>query len=234
MKPVGGGVYAVTFGVDPQRVWRNREDWRITTPMGLTVTAVSEAGGLSSGIGALSAVNTSSRAEFHNGDSPRSADSGKLKFVGYESKVFRNGRKITCTQVTEPGPWQISYNNGWGGESMDVSSFQVLSFWIKTSRESKEDISIHLRDNPTFGIASTTADLPLIAGGYVPGGKFTGEFQHIIVPVADLIGESETFQPSIVKWLRVSGNAAGPIDYYIDRLVFYVSGEAAVSDEEVK
>ena len=91
-----------------------------------------------------------------------------------------------------------------------------------------------MRDDPTFGIATTTAELPLIAGGYVPGGKFTGEFQHIIIPVADLIGDSETFQPSIVKWLYVSGNAAGPIDYYIDRLVFYESTETAVSDEEMK
>ena len=230
----GDGVYSITFGVDPQRVGRNYNDWRITKPLGITVTAVSESGALSAGIGALAVANTSPRAEFHSGDMPRSVETGKLKLFSYESTVFLNSRKIPCTQVLEPGPWRLAYNCSWGSDSMDISSFQVLSFWIRSSRVSTEEISIQLRDHPTFGLDTNTDELRLLAGGYVKGGKFTGEFQHVIIPVSDLVGKSEEFKPYVLKYVYLASKATAPIDYYIDRLVFYESAETAASDEEGK
>lgn len=232
LAPAGNGVYEATFAVDPANIRQIEKDWRQIQPIGLTVTAVSEAGGLSSGIGALAVANTATRAQYHNGDSPRKVESGNVKFIGNESKVYRTGRKIMGTQVVEPGPWQVSYQSGWGRQTMDISSFQVVALWIRASRESTEDIVLELQDDPTFGTPSTTPGLPLIAGGFVPGGKFTEEFKQIVIPVSKLIGGSETFHPSILRCLLISGKAGAPIDYYIDKIVLYDSAEAAVSDVE--
>ena len=99
---------------------------------------------------------------------------------------------------------------------------------------STEEISIQLRDHPTFGLDTNTDELRLLAGGYVKGGKFTGEFQHVIIPVSDLVGKSEEFKPYVLKYVYLAGKATAPIDYYIDRLVFYESAETAASDEEGK
>ncbi len=234
MLPAGGGAYTATFAVDPQRAQRNGEDWRQFWPIGLTITAVAESGELSSGIGAMTVVETSSGYPFVSraGGGPRTAEVGKIQFLDYESPITRKGRKIPGFRVTQSGPWRVQYFRDWGEETLDLSSFEVISFRIRTRKESTEDISLQLRDSPVFGRATMTKPLPLIKGGFVPEGKFTGNFQHIIVPISRLIANAENFQPAIVRTILVSGETSAPAEYYIDNIIFHASAEAAADDEE--
>ncbi|MFA4945280.1 MAG: hypothetical protein WC789_11335 [Lentisphaeria bacterium] len=236
MAPAGAGLYTASFPVDIRYVQNRNEDWRQSwpSPIGLTVTAIAADGDLASGIGVLGIV------ERRTGGSPFvqprgggvGVEQGKLRGIGYESTVFRNGQKISGFGIDQPGPWRVAYYRGWGGETLDISSFQVLSFWIRFRKESTDELSLQLRDSPVFGHSTTTPPLPLIKGGFVPGGKFTGQFQHIIVPISRLIGNADGFQPAIVSALILSGTASQPVEYYLDQVALYTSAEAAAAEEE--
>lgn len=232
LQAAGDGVYLTTFTADPNRFKYDQRDWRQQNPMGLTVTAVSRSGAYASGLGYLSAANTTKWVQFHGGNEPRSSKTAGMNLFTYESKVFRDDRKVSCMQINQVGPWEVTYSHGWSGDTLNTAGFDLFSFWILAKPESKDEIFIQLRDAPKFGLPTVTPKLGLLAGGYVPDGKFTGKFQKIVIPVADLIGDSEKFQPSIVSHLFFSGEVSAPTEYYIDHLVFFESEDPAVPAKE--
>lgn len=236
MLPAGGGVYTAAFSVDPQRAPRQNEDWRQPWPgpIGLTVTAVSDAGELNGAVGVLSIAETFSGCPFVSRltGSMTNVEAGEIRLLGYGKQVMRRTRPISGFRVDQPGPWRLGIFRGWGGEALDISSFQTLSFWIRTRDESAEDISLQLRDSPSFGYPVTTPPLALIKNGFLPEGKFTGRFQRVVVPVERLIGNAEGFQPSVVRTLVFSGTAGKPVDYFIDGITFHVTSEVPAEDEE--
>ena len=233
MRPVGEGAYAATFDLDLMQAPRRWGDPRRQWPgiLGLTVTAVSESGTLSGAVGALAITEPTAGRQFFNGAHfPEfNAVQNKAAILWNHSQAAPGGSRAFGFRVEQPGPWRVQLSNS--GEPIDISGFYALCFWIRVRDPATQEISLQIRDQPEYDHPATTPALPLCKSGFVPGGKFTGEFQRVVVPVSKLLENAEGFQPSVFRTMILSGEIDKPTDYYLDEVAFYPSPESLSAEE---
>ncbi len=214
----GDGVYANTFSIDFSTIRSYGEDWRGAWPgpLALTVSAASDTGVLAGAVAPLVLWSRHESIPFlaNSGITPRSdnVSTGQLRPRGSP----HNYKRIT---IRSPGEWSVSIQS-YNHETVDMTGQRYLAFHIRSSQSVDADLSVQLRDAPTYSRSATTRTLSLSAEGLVPDGKFSPTEQRILIPIEKLLKDSGDFQPSIASQLILSGTASQPVDLLIRGIQF--------------
>ena len=231
LQPAGDGLYTSTFFLDLVHSQRRNEDWRRHWPgiVGLSVTAAGDSDALSGAVAPVSIVVTTPGFPFFDGH--YYPEQGKISTMMGAGAFLRNGHYTKGFAIEQPGPWRLVLNHGWGGETFDLSSFYAFSFWIRCREESTDELFVQLRDQKLYGYPATTPPVPLLKNHLVPGDKFNGKFQRIIIPISLLLDKAEGFEPTIWKSLILSGQTNKRVEFYIDNPRLYPSADSLLTEE---
>jgi hypothetical protein len=139
-------------------------------------------------------------------------------------------RFIHTVTVKSPGDWAAMFLCGYGNNSIDITGQAVMSFWIKSSQETSEEISITLRDSPTYSRPEQSQPVNLIANGCIPGNKLTPNDVRVEIPVSKLLENPGNFQPSITGAFTLTSKTDKPLMFTIHDIRFLPAANAKLED----
>jgi hypothetical protein len=216
------GVYGVKFAIDPRNLLN--PDTRALAPAGphgLSVKALAADGGTIGGAVAVLAVFDRPDAMVFWSDKTSSAlraesgDAAPVAQVPKDEALF--GTK--CLKLQTGGkPWSAALG-GAGYDGRDVSGYVALSFWVRS--DSAGELNVCLRDLPEFADVTTSAAVGLVKDALVEGGKLTGDWHRVVIPLPRLLAAAPNFRISQLGQIVFSGDGKPPATIWIDRVVFH-------------
>jgi hypothetical protein len=133
--------------------------------------------------------------------------------------------RLKVISIRRPGDWAVAI--GHWRDTVDISSQAALVFSIKASAPTDGEITLSLRDAPTYTRPTDTPPVKLMAEGFLRDGKVTTAEQRVVVPVSRLLKDAGDFQPAVTSALTLSGNVDKPVDLMIREIRFV----PAIDDE---
>ena len=201
--------------------------------LGLNVAAVADDGSLAGAVGVLGIQQERAASVLF---SPGWTSAPERETGGVTGGVLLNRREVWFREprqqigVLEAGPWSVRISGPW--QSLDLSRFYAVSFLLSADGEITDDLAVAVRDHPTYAVPTTTNPVFLIKEGFLRSGKITTKPQRVTIPVSRLIKDSPDFQPSLTRWLILSGKSSGPVDIFIHALRCYPTADAIPTEED--
>jgi hypothetical protein len=216
------GVYGVKFAMDPRNLL-NPETHALAPagPHGLSIKAVTADGGAIGGAVAVLAVFDRPDAMLfwsdrnYHGMKAESGDAAVVAQVPREEALF--GSKCLKFQTGEK-PWSASLGVQ-GYEGRDISGYIALSFWVRS--DSAGELNVCLRDMPEFSEVTTSSAVAVVKDALVEGGKLTGDWHRVMIPLPRLLAATPGFRISQLGQIVLSGDGKPPATIWIDRVVFH-------------
>jgi len=221
------GVYGSSFALDFAKLRPRQGDWRGSWPgpVQLTVSAITKNQVLAGAVGSLSLSTKHESVPFLSAGAMRKI-SGSIVVGTIKSRKSKSPpRQIS---IKAPGAWSASAGSR---EKVDTSNQQALTFWIRSSQITDSEISLQLRDAPTYSLSTITKPVNLLAEGFVAGGKITPTKVRVTIPLSRILQDSGDFQPSLVSSLLISGVAKQPVDITIGDMEFRPDTDAAADED---
>ena len=208
------GLFATTFHLDP----RHLGDRVRGGPLGLTVTALAADRSVFGAVGVLYPCAKPETVAFWNEGEPRSVFGGfhlepqaALSFVSRPPHPYLGSRLL---EVRAPrGYWTLPLGSIYN--TLDITGYHALGFWIKADAPTRDPIHLQLRDAPRY---TYSTDTPRVAVGPV-----AREFRHVVVPLAPLLARSPTFIKLLLGWTFFSGRTTAPRTYWIDDIRLFLT-----------
>jgi|ETNmetMinimDraft_15_1059895.scaffolds.fasta_scaffold01099_2 hypothetical protein len=217
----GDGIFGATFDLDPRSPRHDRDDWRQTGSgtLGLTVTAHADDGALSGSVALIRILRQVESFTFYSGWELHKLEShGDVACVRTDLPLKASGPAVPCTRLTiSNGKWEWHARDK--NRNYDISGSYAVSFWIRSDKETKQELMLHFRDDPLYAESIVAKPIPLIASGYTKGGRITSEWQRIVVPLSKLLDGTKGFRPEMFGYFILSGE--GPASYDLTRIRFH-------------
>jgi hypothetical protein len=141
----------------------------------------------------------------------------------------KSNRSNKIISITAPGDWAAAMR--YGHQTVDITGQEYLSFWISSSQITSGEVSLHLRDLPTYSRPVDTHPVKLIAEGFIPAGKITPKEVRVLIPVSRLLEDSPDFQPVLTSALILQGTATEPVDLMLHGIQFLPAQNAPEEED---
>ncbi len=217
------GIYGVTFRVDP---WRLRNDDKIMKrwpgPIGLTLNAEGSNGMRFATVAPIDIFAMPEAFEFYrNRSNMRIETEGNVTGVTTVPAGEAHGKPEECFKLeVKPGAWKATIG---GGGLSDMTGYYAISFWIKSSTDSTDDMSIQMRDSPMYMDPVETEAEGIADPAYIENGMILSDWQRVVIPISNLLQSSPDFRSSELGSVIFSGNCTGPVTYWISEIIFHVN-----------
>ncbi|CAN5467662.1 hypothetical protein BH10PLA1_BH10PLA1_12360 [soil metagenome] len=200
------GVYGAQFNVDFTVIQALGGEQGLTAPecVPIAVRATSKQHFLAGAVGSLTLAKRQDAIPFVMLGAPMKI-SGDV--TGKRSREEKPFRWIYTISIASPGDWSTLMLCGYGNLSVDITGQEIMSFWIRCSQQSNAELTLQLRDTPTYSRAARSQPVKLMAEGFIPGGKLTPTDIHVQIPVSRLVKDCGDFQPSITGAIILTSHA---------------------------
>jgi len=228
----GDGIYGNHFVVDFTTIRADGTEAGTAAPESnpIAISAVTKKQLLAGAVGTLTLAAKQDAVPFVM-LGPPIAISGDL--TGARLREEKPFRWLYTINVKSPGDWSVLMHCGYGNHTVDITGQEVMSFWIRASHESTAELTLQLRDTPTYSRAARSQPVNLMAEGFIPNGKLTTTDTRVQIPVSRLIKDAGEFQPSITGAMILTSKAEKPLLLTIHHVQFQpVSSEPDDNDSK--
>jgi hypothetical protein len=211
------GIYANSFSPDYLNLRPPNEDWREAWPgpVRLTVSVLTKSNALAGGVGSMTLFRRRESIPFADDVSPAKKAGNVVGSIAH-TRDYKSRLKVIS--IRGAGDWAASI--GHWRDTVDISSQAALVFTIKASAPTDSEITLSLRDAPTYTRPADTPPVKLKAEGFLKDGKITTTEQRVVVPVCRLVKDAGDFQAAVTSALTLSGNVEKPVDLLIREIKF--------------
>ncbi|HBC89388.1 MAG TPA: hypothetical protein DCZ94_20805 [Lentisphaeria bacterium] len=218
------GIYGTTFRLDP---WRLRNDEKIGPKrwpgqIGLTITADGTEGSRYAAVAPIDIYSMPEAFEFY-----RTRNNMNFQTEGNVSAITTvpageaHAIPEQCFKLEiKPGAWQATIG---GGGLSDITGYYAISFWIKSSLDSPDDVLIQMRDSPMYMDPATTEAEGIADPAYIESGMVGSGWQRVVISLSAILSNSPDFRSTELGALIFSGNCTAPITYWISEITFHVN-----------
>ena len=226
------GVYGVTVPLTADAI-RNDGDWRrpVPGPLGLTVSAVGDVDGsrcLSGGVGVLGVFPKLQSRTFAQVDVARDwKDAVGLEDLPLPDDSQAHPGKLFVQSLefgVKDKAWELPIGRGGVGVDSFVG-YYVLSFWIRSDKNTGKEVGIRLRDSVIDALPNDGPKLALLKDGLMDGGAIDPTWRRVTVPISRLLGGAARLATTSIGAVVLSGDGGAPQTFWISDLVLYASPE---------
>jgi hypothetical protein len=134
---------------------------------------------------------------------------------GQNPREIHNGS--AALRINAPkGPWSVHFKMPW--PAWNTTSYEAVAFWIRmTDGRPPKELYLRFKDAPKFSDATTADPVPAL-NGIIPG----ADYQHVIVPLSQVIGSNTHLQTDRVSEVILSGDTDAPATLFVDGLQYLV------------
>lgn len=223
------GAYETRFRLTSETLTRmgnrNKDEWRDTWPGPMPVTVSARAPGRApAGAVGLFALHTRPEVLAFGRDHWALHLGGAEGPVAFKCERFNEKEywvPLHQKLTVGPGPWRAPI---WHiNIAANIAEYEAMTFLLRSEGPGGGDLAVQLCDRPVDEASSTTAEVRLVAGGFVEGGAIATEYRRVTVPVAALLKEAKGFRPDLFAGVVFSGVSETNRTYLIDDWRFVVS-----------
>lgn len=224
------GLYTNTFYFDSLNFAHTPNEWRPGWPgtLGLTVSAVADDGKLSGAVGLLTICQRTRSLPYSW--YPPNRESGDVKGDNTWDQTYGTMNRIIASK---PGPWSTGMSII-SPRPTDISGCYALTFRIRATHETTDDVLIQFQDSPTYAISSKSDPVAIIKEGFLPSGKITTQFQRVMIPVSRILRNPGKFDPGTTAAMFLSSNSSAPQEFLLHDLHFCPTDEDLPTDQTGK
>ncbi|HCE44369.1 MAG TPA: hypothetical protein DET40_12550 [Lentisphaeria bacterium] len=217
------GIFGTTFRVDP---WRLRNDDKMIKrwpgQIGLTLNAEGNDGAAYSAVAPIDIYSMPEAFEFYRSRSNmRLETSGNATGITAVPAGEAHAKPEECFKLeVKPGAWQATIG---GGGLSDITGYYALSFWIKSSTDSSDDVLLQMRDSPMYMDPAATEAEGISDPAYIESGMVLSDWQRVVIPLSSILNGSPDFRSTELGSIIFSGSCTAPVTYWISEVIFHVN-----------